>query len=50
MRDIRNLQSDNSQTNILANSYFSEPAATNLATQQASKVLDPRYMKKQTSY
>ena len=46
MRDIRNLQSNNSRTNILANFYFSKPAATILATQQAIKVLDPRYMKK----
>ena len=28
MRYIRNLQSNNSQKNVLANSYFSEPAAT----------------------
>ena len=42
MRDIRNMQSKNSWNNILTNSYRNEPAATDLATSRATKILDAK--------
>ena len=45
MRNIRNLQINYSRKNIMANSYHNEPAATDLVTQQAIKILNTRYKK-----